>query len=149
MPAPSSSTSRARLAARRAKAAQDVKVMNLLTAGVSVAEIALREGVPLRRMRERIQAMVARRAMETPAGFVQLQVARLSDALMVAHAAMMEGNLQGLDRVLRIVRELERYHGYRPPDPASEPPRLAAPEAPRALPAPHASETTEISVASD
>ena len=32
--------------------------------------------------------------------------------MMVAHAAMMEGNMQALDRVLRIVGELDRYHGF-------------------------------------
>ena len=98
---------RQRLAARQAKAARNVKLFNLLKAGVPIAEIALQEGLSVRRAREVVQEILERREVDPPAGFVQLQVGRLGDAMMVAHAAMMEGNLQALDRVLRIVGELD------------------------------------------
>lgn len=100
-----------RIDARRAKAERSVKLFNLLKAGVPVAEIALQEGLSVRRARELVQEMLARREVDPPAGFVQLQIGRLSDAMMVAHAAMMEGNMHALDRVLRIVGQLDRYHG--------------------------------------
>jgi len=142
-----SRTRRLRLARRRQREAADVRVMTLLTAGVAVDEIAAREGVPLRRMRDRVAAMLARREAEPEPCFVTLQRARLGDAMMVAHAAMMEGDLKALDRVLRIVRELERYHGFRPPEPLPAPPlppqRLVAPPPPRALPAPDESEASQ------
>ena len=103
---------RQRLEARQAKAERNVRLFNLLKAGVPIAEIALQEGLSVSRAREVVQEMLARREVDPPAGFVQLQIGRLSDAMMVAHAAMMEGNMQALDRVLRIVGELDRYHGF-------------------------------------
>ncbi len=103
---------RRRVEARQAKAARNVKLFNLLKAGVPIAEIALQEGLSVRRARELVHEMLERRDVDPPAGFVQLQVGRLGDAMMVAHAAMMEGDMQALDRVLRIVGELDRYHGF-------------------------------------
>jgi hypothetical protein len=102
----------ARLKARRAKAERKLRIFSLLAAGVPVADLAFQEGVSIRRMREVIEDILARREVDPPAGFVQLQIARLSDAMMVAHEAMMSGRLDGLDRVLRIVREFDRYYGF-------------------------------------
>ena len=130
---------RRRLKARQAKAARNVKLFNLLKAGVPIAEIALQEGLSVRRARECVQEMLERREVDPPAGFVQLQIGRLSDAMMVAHAAMMEGDMQALDRVLRIVGELDRYHGFRSEKAgpvAGATPALAAPTPALALPAP-------------
>jgi hypothetical protein len=142
-----------RLARRRERAADDGRLLTLLMAGVATDELALQEGVSPRRMRERIDAMLARRGVDSPAAFVPLQTARLGDALKVAYAAMMDGDLKALDRYLRVLRELERYHGYRPPEPqalapAPRPARLAAPAQPRALPAPDDGPKTENCIAS-
>ncbi|MGD0640648.1 MAG: hypothetical protein ABSC22_07865 [Roseiarcus sp.] len=128
-----------RIESRRAKAARNLRLFNLLKAGVSVAEIALQEGLSVRRARELVQEMLERRDVDPPAGFVQLQIGRLSDAMMVAHAAMMDGDMHALDRVVRIVDKLDRYHGFARPaaDPtAAAAPALAAPASPLALPAP-------------
>jgi hypothetical protein len=130
---------RRRLIAKQAKAARNVKLFNLLKAGMSIAEIALQEGLSVRRARETVQEMLQRREIDPPTGFVQLQIGRLSDAMMVAHTAMMEGDMHALDRVLRIVGQLDRYHGFA--GPAAQPaaaatPALAAPASALALPAP-------------
>jgi hypothetical protein len=131
---------RRRLEARRAKAERNVKLFNLLKSGAPIAEIALREGLSVRRARELVQDMLERREVDPPAGFAQLQIGRLSDAMMVAYAAMMEGNLQALDRVLRIVGELDRRHGRggAPAEPVGATRALAAPTPALALPAPTA-----------
>ncbi len=54
-----------------------------------------------------------------------IQVSRLNEALLVAFSAMSPTNLKAVDQVVRIVRELDRYHGFV----ASE---RRLPEAPRA-----------------
>jgi hypothetical protein len=141
---------RRRLAARQAKAERGVRLFNLLKSGVPIAEIALQEGLSVRRAREVVQEMLERREVDPPAGFAQLQIGRLSDAMMVAYAAMMEGNMQALDRVLRIVGELDRYHGF--PGAQARPiagatPALAARTPALALPAP--GETAELFPAKD
>ncbi len=129
-----------RLETRREKAERKLRVFNLLKAGVPVAQIALQEGLSTRRARELIQQTLDRREIDPPAGFVQLQVGRLSDAMMVAHSAMMEGNMQALDRFVRIVGELDRYHGFgraaANPDVAARTALSAAVAPTLALPAP-------------
>jgi hypothetical protein len=73
---------------------------------------------------------LARRAPRSPAEFVALQVSRLNEALLVAYCAMGNQNLEAVDRVVKIVRELDRYHGLASPD-LTDPPA-----APRSLPRP-------------
>ncbi len=97
----------------------------------------MQEGLSPRRAREIIQETLDRREIDPPAGFVQLQIGRLSDAMMVAHSKMMEGNMQALDRLLRIVGELNRYHGFgRAPANPDAAAALPSPAPPLALPAP-------------
>jgi hypothetical protein len=130
---------RQRLEARQAKAERNVRQFNLLKSGVPIAEIALQEGLSVRRARELVQEMLERREVDPPAGFAQLQIGRLSDAMMVAYAAMMEGNMHALDRVLRIVGELDRRHGLgraQAESAAGATRALAAPAPALALPAP-------------
>jgi hypothetical protein len=130
---------RRRLEARETKAVRDVRLFNLLKSGVPIAEIALQEGLSVRRAREVVQEILERREVDPPAGFAQLQIGRLSDAMMVAYTAMMEGDLHALDRVLRIVGELDRYHGLggAKTDTAAGARRALAASAPAlALPAP-------------
>ncbi len=71
-----------------------------------------------------------------PEEFLALQVGRLNEALVVAYGAMSGGNLQAVDRVVKIVRELDRYHGLVVAERRLSPsqPRLEAPaESPLAL----------------
>jgi hypothetical protein len=102
-----------------------------LTAGVSVAEVACAEDLTPRRVRQLVAETLAERAVDTPVGFIPLQIGRLSDAMRVAHAKMMAGDLQALDRVVKIVGELDRYHGFGGAERApSTAPRLASPATP-------------------
>ena len=97
---------------RRATAERQLRILERLTAGASVAQIALAEDVTARRVRQIIAEMLASRAVDPPDGFVPLQIARLGDAMRIAHAKMMEGDLQALDRLIRVVGELDRNHGF-------------------------------------
>ena len=118
-----------RAAARLNKARREQKIVALLNSGVSISEIAAREGVTERRVRQRVQEILARRAPSAPTEFVALQVSRLNEALLVAYSAMANQNLGAVDRVVKIVRELDRYHGLAAADlmelPAPPPRRLA------------------------
>jgi len=126
--------------ARSARAGREQQVVNLLNAGVSVAEIAQSQGVTHRRMRTIVAEILARRAPQPPAEFLAVQISRLSEALLVSYGAMGGGNLEAVDRVVKIVRELDRYHGFagierparagelRLPQPASPPLALTGPD---------------------
>ena len=63
-------------------------------------------------------------------------MSRLNEAMIVAYGAMAGGNLKAVDRVVRIVSEMDRYHGFysNPEEAPIGRRRLApAPDAPLAL----------------
>ncbi len=142
VPAPRRSRSiNARRAARLEKISREQQIVAMLNRGVSVAEIASREGVTLKRMRTLVQEILARRMPQPPAEFLAVQVSRLNEALLVSYSAMSGANLEAVDRVVKIVRELDRYHGFAAAGhaPRPEAPRLAMPaHIPLALEAPAA-----------
>ena len=129
-----------RSAARRATAERKLRILERLTAGVSVGHIANVENITIRRVRQIVAEMLASREVDPPAGFVQLQIARLSDAMIVAHTMMMEGDLQAMDRLIRLTGELDRYHGFGRAEiaaaPQLPPPQIAARPREPALPKP-------------
>ncbi len=102
----------ARRTARQAKASQERRFIESLNRGVSVAVIAEWEDVGEKRMRALVRDILARRMPEPPAQFLAMQVSRLEEALLVSFGAMSGSNLQAVDRVVKIVRELDRYHGF-------------------------------------
>jgi len=117
-----------RAAPRRKTADQRLRILERLTSGLSVVHIARVEKLTVRRVQQIIAAMLESREIDPPAGFVQLQVARLSEAMIVTRTIMMEGDLQAVDRMIKLTRELDRYHGFgqaRIPAPP-EPPRPGA-----------------------
>lgn len=146
----------ARRKAREAKAALDLQIIELLNRGVSVAEIASRSGVSIQHMRKLVRKILAERMPEPPAEFLALQVSRLNEALLVSYSSMHNSvtgtNFEAVDRVIRIVRELDRYHGF------AAAPRLREEREPLRLPPPAESpiaigpaigETIQIGAASD
>jgi len=122
-----------RVTPRRATADRRLRILESLTSGLSVARIARAENLTIRRVRQMIAQMLENREVDPPAGFVQLQIARLGEAMIVAHTMMMEGDLQAMDRMIKLTSELDRYHGFaRAAIPAASeaapPPRIAAPK---------------------
>ena len=105
-----------RRATRREKARREQRIVGLLNRGASVPEIAAREGLTLKRMRNVVREILSERMPQPPAEFLALQVSRLNEALLVSFSAMhdpAEGtNFEAVDRVVKIVRELDRYHGF-------------------------------------
>jgi hypothetical protein len=109
---PTKPSSRAkRRKARETKAARDLRFFNLLAMGIPLPAIAHQERLPARRMREIMDSILARRSIAPLAGHFPLQIQRLGDALGVAYGGMMDGDIRALDRVLKIVKEIDRYRG--------------------------------------
>jgi hypothetical protein len=90
--------------------------VGLLNRGASVPEIAASEGLTLKRVRNVVREILSERMPQPPAEFLALQVSRLNEALLVSFSAMHTTaagtNFEAVDRVVRIVRELDRYHGF-------------------------------------
>ena len=102
----------ARRAARQARLERERLIVDLLNRGVAIAEIAHRIGVSEKRMRALVKEILARRMPAALEDYVALQASRLNEALLVAYAAMSDKNLKAVALVVRIVRELDRYHGF-------------------------------------
>ncbi len=96
---------------------RDQVVVDYLNRGVSVSEIAARIGVGEKRARAIVREVLDRRMPAPPREFLAIQTSRLNEALLVAFSAM-GGDamtaLRGVDRVVKVVRELDRYHGFVP-----------------------------------
>jgi len=134
---------RRRRRSQRQMAIRELKIVELLAGGASVREIALRQRLSERRVREIIAGAMARRERLAGPEFLELQVRRLSEALLVSYGSMSGGNLKAVDRVVKIVRELDRYHGFAAADRALPPQNCeTAPLALEAAPPPL--ETTQI-----
>jgi hypothetical protein len=104
----------ARIASRRKTPDQRLRILERLTMGLSVARRAWVEQLTARRAPQIIADMLASRETDPPADFVQLQVARLSKAMIVARTTMMQGNLHSTDRWAELTSELDRYHRFSP-----------------------------------
>jgi hypothetical protein len=134
-----------RRATKRELARRDLRFIEKLAAGVTIEEIAASEGISAKWARERKAAILARCAVDPPHEFIQLQIRRLSEAMLVAYSAMSAGNVKAVDQVIKVVRELDRYHGFGPYPNAQRlvsapPPPLALPEPPPALAPPEGGE---------
>jgi hypothetical protein len=143
---PTNAGAKRRRATRRELAQRDLRLIEKLAAGVTIEEIAASEGISCKWARERKAAILAARAIDPPHEFIKLQIRRLSEAMLVAYSAVSGGNLKAVDQVIKVVRELDRYHGFGPypssqrfaAPRSTEPPPLALPEPPAALAAPEA-----------
>lgn len=142
---------------KRELARRDLRFIEKLAAGVTIEEIAASEGISPRWARERKAAILAERAIDPPHQFMQLQIRRLSEAMLVAYSAMSTGDVKAIDLVIKVARELDRYHGFgsysgsqrlAAPDPVAPPP-LALPEPPGALAPPKAEEAATDEAASE
>jgi hypothetical protein len=123
----------ARRAAQVEKFKRERLVIDYLNRGVSVREIAVKLGVTEKRMRAIVKEVLAAHMPGPPEEFVALQISRLNEALLVAYSAMSGTNLKAVDRVVKIARELDRYHGFFPAERGSLPdarrPALTEPKA--------------------
>jgi hypothetical protein len=147
-------TPKRKRATKRELAKRDVRLVEQLAAGATIEEIAANQGISVKWARERKAAVLGQRAIDPPHEFIKLQVRRLSEAMLVAYSAVSDGNLKAIDQVIKVVRELDRYHGFGPdapfhglaaPAPAEfpPPPPLALPQPPAALAPPDGEETAE------
>jgi hypothetical protein len=103
-----------RRATQRELAQRDLRLIEKLAAGVTIEEIAASEGISCKWARERKAAILAERTIDRPHEFIQLQIRRLSEAMLIAYSSMTSGNVKAVDQVIKVVRELDRYHGFGP-----------------------------------
>jgi multidrug resistance efflux pump len=109
---------------------------DLLVSGYSIEQIASHTKTSASAVRRAVGQALAKRRLDAPEDYARLQVARLTKALRCADVSLEEGDLKAIAPFLKVVRELNLYHGVnlRPGRPApTTPPEIAPTSAQLAL----------------
>ena len=131
---------------QREMAMRDARLIRALAVGQSIEELAAREGISLRLARERVSAILSRTA-DSPAEFAQLQIRRLNEAMIVAHASLRVGDRKAIDTYIKLTREYDRYAGFAPA--VAAPTAAALPPPPLSLPPPAPAEDYAAALADE
>ncbi len=99
---------------------------DLLVSGYSVEQIASHTKESPSAVRRAVGQALATRRLDAPEDYARLQVARLTKALRCADLSLEEGDLNAIAPFLKVVRELNLYHGLNVG--AARPAPAAAPE---------------------
>jgi len=95
---------------------------DLLVSGYSVEQIASVTKMSPSAVRRAIGQALAKRQLDAPEDYARLQVARLTKALRCADLSLEKGDLKAIAPFVKVVTELNRYHGVN-----VHPARLAPP----------------------
>ena len=84
---------------------------DLLVSGYSVEQIASHMQKSPAAVRRAVGQALAKRHIDAPEDYARLQVARLTKALRCADVSLEEGDLKAIEPFVKVVRELNLYHG--------------------------------------
>jgi hypothetical protein len=79
--------------------------------GYSIEQIASHTGKSLSAVPRAVGQTLAKRRLDAPENYARLQVTRLTKALRCADVSLEEGDLKAIAPFLKVVRELNLYHG--------------------------------------
>ena len=120
---------------REASIKRQEAYFDLLVSGYSIEQIVSRTKKSPSAVRRVVGQALAKRRLDAPEDYARLQVARLTKALRCADVSLEEGDLKAIAPFLKVVRELNLYHGVnfgRAP-PLAPPPEIAPTAPPLAL----------------
>jgi DNA-binding CsgD family transcriptional regulator len=127
---------------REERARRRKDVLDLVVSGYAYETIADKLKLSVKTVRRATERAVEKRRLDSGAHYVHLQVMRLTKAMRVVDLNLENGDLKAVEPLLKVIAQLDKYHGLTWAAPAP-PLALAAP--PLALAAPRAAETgTEI-----
>jgi hypothetical protein len=84
---------------------------DLLVSGYSIEQIASHTKTSPSAVRRAVGRALAKRQLDAPEDYARLQVARLTKALRCADVSLEEGDLKAIAPFVKVVRELNLYHG--------------------------------------
>jgi len=132
---------RAAARARRERQARERgDILDLVVSGYAYEAIAERLKVSVKSVRRATAKAIEQRQLDGGAHYVHLQVLRLTKAMRVVDLNLEEGDLKAVAPLLKIIAQLDKYHGLSLPAPGPAPaqPSLTPPRPPLALAAPDA-----------
>jgi hypothetical protein len=95
-------------------------VLASLIAGAGVDEISATEQVTRKRTESILRQELRNRWVAPAEEFARLQIARLEQMILKLLDRIQSGELEAIDRALKIVDRLDRYHGFTKAKRASE-----------------------------
>ena len=95
-----------------ARAKRGPDILAALVAGASVDDIAKAEGLPPKRVEKLLRDELQRRWVAPARDYARLQIARLEAMSARLSTKAEKGDLPTIDRMLRILDRLDRYHGF-------------------------------------
>jgi len=97
---------------KRARVTRAQRVLASLIAGAGVDEIAATERLTPKRTESILRQELRNRWVAPAEDFARLQIARLEQMLLKLLDRLQNGDLKAIDRAIRIVDRLDRYHGF-------------------------------------
>ncbi len=88
------------------------KVLGELVMGASVDEIAAKEGLARKRVEKLLRDELQKRWLAPAQDFGRLQIARLEAIYAKLKPIAEAGDLRAIDKLLRVLDRLDRYHGF-------------------------------------
>lgn len=107
---------------------------DLLVSGYSIEQIASHMKKSPAAVRRAVGQALAKRRLDAPEDYARIQVARLTKALRCADESLEEGDVKAIAPFLKVVRELNLYHGVSVGPARLAPPAALAEIAPTASP---------------
>ena len=101
-----------RTRSKRSRVTRAQRVLASLIAGAGVDEIAATERLTPKRTESILRQELRNRWVAPAEDFARLQIARLEQMILKLLERLQSGDLKAIDRALKIVDRLDRYHGF-------------------------------------
>jgi hypothetical protein len=88
------------------------RILASLIGGAGLDEIGLKEKITRKRTEKILRDELRRRWVAPAQEFARLQIARLDGMILKLIDRVQKGELEAIDRALKIVDRLDRYHGF-------------------------------------
>ena len=88
------------------------RILAALLTGASVEKIAEQETMSPKRVEKLLRDELHNRWVAPAQDYARLQVARLEPILAKLTAKAQKGDIAAIDRILRVLDRLDRYHGF-------------------------------------
>jgi hypothetical protein len=97
---------------KRSRTTRAQRVLASLIAGAGVDEISTAEKLTRKRTEDILRQELRSRWVAPAEEFARLQIARLERMILKLLERIQNGDLKAIDRALKIVDRLDRYHGF-------------------------------------
>ena len=97
---------------KRSRVTRAQRILASLIAGAGVDEIGAAERLSRKRTESILRHELRNRWVAPADDFARLQIARLEQMILKLLDRLQEGDLKAIDRALKIVDRLDRYHGF-------------------------------------